>query len=81
MDADKRAQFVEALSIVSDAQLAIMQCLSYLATENSDILPSIYDAVDKYSEWLASMHAVMVEAEPYVPRVIVQVPPLNLDVL
>lgn len=81
MDADRASQFAEALTIVSQAQAAIMHSLSYLACEYEEELPAIGEAVDAFAEWLRTMHAVMVQAEPHVPRVIVQVPPLNLDVL
>lgn len=81
MDQDKLQQFAEALSIISQSQMAIMHSMSYLACEHENDVPSIGRAVDTFAEWLQSMHAVMVEAEPNIPRVIVEVPPLRLDVL
>jgi hypothetical protein len=82
MDAEKRAMVVAAIATIGEAQSEIMHALSFLALEcGTDTLPTIRDSVDKFTEWLQTHHGVVVEAEPMIPRTIVVIPPLNLDVL
>lgn len=70
-----------ALATISEAQADIMHALTYLAMECGNELPAVRDSVDRFTEWLQAHHAVVAEAEPIIPRTIVVIPPLNLDVL
>jgi hypothetical protein len=82
MDAEKRAMIAGAIATIGEAQADIMHALTFLALEcGADTLPTIRDSVDKFTEWLQTHHGVVAEAEPMIPRTIVVIPPLNLDVL
>ena len=71
-----------ALEAIGEAQAQIMHSLSFLALEiGTEHLPHIAESIERYTEWLQTQHAVVVEASAFVPRKVIVIPPLDLDIL